>query len=87
MSKVLKIIIGLLIAFAIFVLMFKSLGVIMKTLKYSFINGNEIVYKGNVIATFSDDCMISTTEEYKEIKLICPKTGFNKTWINGKIQE
>lgn len=87
MNKVFKIITGLLIAFAIFVLMFKSLGFIMKTLKYSFINGNEIVYKGNVIATITDDCMISTTEEYKEIKLICPKTGFNKTWINGKIQE
>lgn len=82
-----KLIVNLLIAFAIFVLMFKSLGPIMKFFNYSFINGNEIVYKGNVLATITDDCMVATTEEYKEIKLVCPKTGFNKVWINGQIQK
>lgn len=34
-----------------------------------------------------DDCMISTTENFKEVRLVCPKKWLENTWINGELQK
>jgi hypothetical protein len=82
MKTIIILIINILILYYIFI----NVGTVWKFFGGTFINGNEIVYKGKVLATKTDDCMTSTTEDFKEVRLLCPKNGIDNTWINGELQ-
>ncbi len=67
-------------------LIITNIGTVWKLFNGTFKNGNEIVYKGKVLDTMTKDCMLSTTENFEEIKMICPKDNNRKTWIKGVLQ-
>lgn len=81
-----KTIVALIINILFLYFLYSNIGTVWKFFGGTFINGNEIVYKGIVLFTKTDDCMTSTTEEFKKIRVVCPKNGIDKTWINGEIQ-
>lgn len=84
--KVMKTIFWIIINILIWFLIISQIGTVWKFFGGTFINGNEIVYKGKVLATAHDDCMLSWTEGLTKVEMFCPKTGTKDTWIDGKHQ-
>lgn len=78
---IMKWIIAMIISFLMFSTMIYSFPFVWKFFGGTFINGNEIIYKGKTLYVVDEKCYISTTEEMKKITVICKDKKI--VWIDG----
>lgn len=80
-----KLLVAAILIGALPVLIYTGFPYVWKLFGGTFLWSNSVVYKGELLFEQTEDCSVAVTDDFKEIKQLCPgKNGLLKrVWIDG----